>query len=114
MRGKGTCRIPGMDARFLDMLHDPADDDRFPVGDRVHVDLDGVLKEPVDEDRFLLGSGDGLCEVSAKTFLVVDDLHRPPAEDVGRTEQDLSLIHISEPTRRTPISYAVFCLKKKK
>ena len=26
---------------------------------------------------------------------------------------DLSLIHISEPTRRTPISYAVFCLKKK-
>src|SRR5664279_1462352 len=25
--------------------------------------------------------------------------------------QFLSLIHISEPTRRTPISYAVFCLK---
>src|SRR5664279_5748761 len=24
--------------------------------------------------------------------------------------QKLSLIHISEPTRRTPISYAVFCL----
>ena len=24
----------------------------------------------------------------------------------------LSLIHISEPTRRTPIAYAVFCLKK--
>ena len=29
-------------------------------------------------------------------------------------ELKLSLIHISEPTRRTPISYAVFCLKKKK
>src|SRR5665647_3693340 len=29
-------------------------------------------------------------------------------------EWKLSLIHISEPTRRTPISYAVFCLKKKK
>ena len=27
---------------------------------------------------------------------------------------NLSLIHISEPTRRTPISYAVFCLKKKR
>ena len=25
----------------------------------------------------------------------------------------LTLIHISEPMRRTPISYAVFCLKKK-
>ena len=30
------------------------------------------------------------------------------------TVDSLSLIHISEPTRRTPISYAVFCLKKKK
>src|SRR5665647_1903719 len=30
------------------------------------------------------------------------------------TTETLSLIHISEPTRRTPISYAVFCLKKKK
>src|SRR5664279_374352 len=30
------------------------------------------------------------------------------------TDYELSLIHISEPTRRTPISYAVFCLKKKK
>ena len=40
--------------------------------------------------------------------------------DLGRKKIDgfvdyaLSLIHISEPTRRTPISYAVFCLKKKK
>ena len=29
-------------------------------------------------------------------------------------ELDLSLIHISEPTRQEAISYAVFCLKKKK
>src|SRR5674476_1385752 len=28
--------------------------------------------------------------------------------------QTLSLIHISEPTRQAEISYAVFCLKKKK
>src|SRR5665647_1577852 len=32
--------------------------------------------------------------------------------DAGENDQGLSLIHISEPTRRTPISYAVFCLKK--
>ena len=30
------------------------------------------------------------------------------------TEYELSLIHISEPTRLGMISYAVFCLKKKK
>eukprot|EP00658_Telonema_sp_P-2_P078902 TRINITY_DN7503_c0_g1_i1.p1 TRINITY_DN7503_c0_g1~~TRINITY_DN7503_c0_g1_i1.p1 ORF type:complete len:213 (-),score=44.90 TRINITY_DN7503_c0_g1_i1:57-695(-) len=33
---------------------------------------------------------------------------------VGVPVQDLSLIHISEPTRLLSISYAVFCLKKKK
>ena len=27
---------------------------------------------------------------------------------------ELSLIHISEPKKRTPISYSVFCLEKKK
>ena len=32
----------------------------------------------------------------------------------GRAHRQLSLIHISEPTRRYAISYAVFCLKKKK
>ena len=36
------------------------------------------------------------------------------AKDVEDEHYGLSLIHISEPTRRTPISYAVFCLKKKK
>ena len=35
------------------------------------------------------------------------------AEDYD-TVLDLSLIHISEPTRLGMISYAVFCLKKKK
>src|SRR5665647_3871204 len=45
---------------------------------------------------------------SAKKMM--EDMNRM---DTGRSMQDLSLIHISEPTRRTPISYAVFCLKKK-
>src|SRR5665213_4395382 len=31
-----------------------------------------------------------------------------------RRVNELSLIHISEPTRQAEISYAVFCLKKKK
>ena len=33
---------------------------------------------------------------------------------LGIQKEDLSLIHISEPTRLGMISYAVFCLKKKK
>src|SRR5660397_2782 len=40
------------------------------------------------------------------------DLDRWITEDI-RELMDLSLIHISEPTRLRRISYAVFCLKKK-
>src|SRR5678809_629208 len=36
------------------------------------------------------------------------------AMPVTITIEELSLIHISEPTRQAEISYAVFCLKKKK
>src|SRR5664279_6167515 len=45
-------------------------------------------------------------------------IRAPVVESIGADVEVLgrvlSLIHISEPTRRTPISYAVFCLKKKK
>ena len=33
-----------------------------------------------------------------------------PTWNVGELQEDLSLIHISEPTRQEAISYAVFCL----
>src|SRR5680860_1834911 len=49
-------------------------------------------------------------EVSEITCQAKGIIHLFPS---ARTVIDLSLIHISEPTRRTPISYAVFCLKKK-
>src|SRR5665647_993193 len=45
-----------------------------------------------------------------KAFLLDEPLSNL---DAKLRVQMLSLIHISEPTRRTPISYAVFCLKKK-
>ena len=45
-------------------------------------------------------------KVKAATFAALDGMSD---EDL-----DLSLIHISEPTRLLSISYAVFCLKKKK
>ena len=38
----------------------------------------------------------------------------PPKSRSWRSPLALSLIHISEPTRLLSISYAVFCLKKKK
>src|SRR5674476_746156 len=37
-----------------------------------------------------------------------------PVRQAPDPDSSLSLIHISEPTRQAEISYAVFCLKKKK
>ena len=57
------------------------------------------LAKKLDEDiAKLLDGNENLSVTKAAVFCAMD----------------LSLIHISEPTRRTPISYAVFCLKKKK
>src|SRR5680860_1599581 len=53
----------------------------------------------------------GVSIVMARTTELPDDA--VDALLAWRLGQYLSLIHISEPTRRTPISYAVFCLKKK-
>eukprot|EP00658_Telonema_sp_P-2_P018065 TRINITY_DN17072_c0_g1_i3.p2 TRINITY_DN17072_c0_g1~~TRINITY_DN17072_c0_g1_i3.p2 ORF type:complete len:131 (+),score=20.20 TRINITY_DN17072_c0_g1_i3:238-630(+) len=51
------------------------------------------------------------CEYFNPLHSVKDRLALGIIEDA---EQSLSLIHISEPTRLLSISYAVFCLKKKK
>src|SRR5665647_3776196 len=70
----------------------------------------------------------GVIRTSIITFLFKNSGTPSFSIDKGRKEKKflikskyirmlkhtLSLIHISEPTRRTPISYAVFCLKKKK
>ena len=76
-------------------------------------------------DAILIASGSEVSlAVDAKAELIKDGIDvrvvSMPSMDVFEQQSDeykeyvLSLIHISEPTRRTPISYAVFCLKKKK
>src|SRR5665647_1786251 len=50
-----------------------------------------------NRDRFVLSAGHASMLLYSVLYL---------------TGYELSLIHISEPTRRTPISYAVFCLQK--
>eukprot|EP00825_Cyclidium_porcatum_P031640 TRINITY_DN33539_c0_g1_i4.p1 TRINITY_DN33539_c0_g1~~TRINITY_DN33539_c0_g1_i4.p1 ORF type:complete len:168 (-),score=32.38 TRINITY_DN33539_c0_g1_i4:42-545(-) len=49
-----------------------------------------------------------------KTDLGNQELKNQTNEAIKLLESDLSLIHISEPTRLGMISYAVFCLKKKR
>src|SRR5450756_611313 len=63
----------------------------------IYVHLNRVIKE-YDLDMFYIaGPGHGGPALVGNTYL-----------------EGLSLIHISEPTRLGMISYAVFCLKKKK
>ena len=44
-----ACRVSGVDARLLDVLHDPDDANVLPVGERVDVHLDRVLEEAVEK-----------------------------------------------------------------
>src|SRR5659263_744866 len=53
----------------------------------------------------------GLEPIAFVDYLAMETVEPSIADQIG---QGLSLIHISEPTRLGMISYAVFCLKKKK
>src|SRR5450756_1781089 len=59
--------------------------------------------------------GDGQEDVNNAAHRIRgDETQEPKHQQYDRDGIVLSLIHISEPTRLGMISYAVFCLKKKK
>ena len=70
----------------------------------------------VNKIRFM---ADGIDNANGKNVYIdnvkvtVESEASEPEKPTDPVDPTLSLIHISEPTRRTPISYAVFCLKKK-
>src|SRR5660398_281657 len=64
-----------------------------------------------DRDNFVAGTLGKPGEVLLRGRIVCEHLQH--ASHLN-TIHGLSLIHISEPTRLRRISYAVFCLKKKK
>ena len=82
---------------------------KFLIDRHLHVILEDTIAEVLP--------GHGLQTCSRKIMGEICDLvvvvgaeHAAIAAD----HHHLSLIHISEPTRQAEISYAVFCLKKKK
>ena len=58
------------------------------------------------QDAAALAAAEAAAQAEAQAAL-------PTVFETGIAVLDLSLIHISEPTRLLSISYAVFCLKKK-
>src|SRR5450756_3072002 len=84
----------------------------------------GIASVTSKEDSFelhvrdTLEAGAGLCREDVVRTIVSEGPARiQELIELGMKfseREDLSLIHISEPTRLGMISYAVFCLKKKK
>ena len=71
--------IPGVDAGFLDVLHDAGDDDILAIGECVDIDFDGVFQEVVNQHGTILRVLDRLFHVANDRFFVVGDDHRAPA-----------------------------------
>ena len=69
-----------------------------------------IVDTVLEQDIHLVG----LSALMTTTVVSMEETIRQLREKAPHCLVMLSLIHISEPTRRTPISYAVFCLKKKK
>src|SRR5450756_312129 len=97
------------------------DEDR-PLGERVDVRAAAAARQA--EIRIQVVADDGAVDVAVLIHLgsaEIAEVHFAALRDAEGVVQAgrhggsyLSLIHISEPTRLGMISYAVFCLKKKK
>ena len=74
--------------------------------------LDNTFQMPFAISDYVHGT-DNADMRSNETFTYREAIYAMVTRNANEAAM-LSLIHISEPTRRTPISYAVFCLKKKK
>src|SRR5665213_4002094 len=102
----------GNSIRFSDLcpLVTPNEDRRATPGPSL-----SALKD-VSPQTVEFGTEKSLVAKSSKLGLwsLPIEANTKQAEWVLDTGMTLSLIHISEPTRQAEISYAVFCLKKKK
>src|SRR5450756_1129064 len=98
--------------------------ERYTQGERVRGVLSDVHKNPKGSQIILSRTAPELLirlmemevpEIYDGTVLIRGCVRQPgDRAKVAVSSRELSLIHISEPTRLGMISYAVFCLKKKK
>lgn len=86
--GSAHAESPEWIAGLLDVLHDAAEVELGAVVERVHVDLDRVVKEAVDEHRPRGADLRRLLDVRGEAGLVVHDLHAAAAEHVRRADED--------------------------
>ena len=86
-----------MNAGFLDVFHHADDDRSLPVANGVDVDFDRIFEKLVDQDRVVRAGLDRVDDVVFEAMLVVDDLHRPPAQHEARAHHD----RVADPLARS-------------
>ena len=74
----------------------------------IKIGVTDYLLKPISSEKLL----DAVNKVAEE--IRKEQSEKEQMNQYAREMQELSLIHISEPTRLGMISYAVFCLKKKK
>src|SRR5207302_7252480 len=79
--------IAGVDSRFFNVLHDPADDDIFAVGERVYIDFNRVFEKVIDQHGAIVGIFNCFSHVVNDRLFVVGNHHGAPAQNVGGTNQ---------------------------
>src|ERR1700732_3804705 len=79
--------MAGVDAGFLDVLHDAPDHHILAVRECVHVNFNRVFQKFVDEDRPVLRILNGLLHVLLNRVFFVGDDHGPPSDYIRRTNQ---------------------------
>ncbi|MBT9149236.1 MAG: hypothetical protein DDT28_00657 [Dehalococcoidia bacterium] len=77
-----------MDPRFLDVLHYPSDHEILPIEDGIHLNLGGLFQELVYQDRLSRRYFYCCPHVPHQSFLVVNYLHSPPTQHIGRPDQN--------------------------
>ena len=80
---------------------------------RAHIDkIDWIVQRAIDESGIKKETIDAVASTAGPGLIVCLSVGLSFGKSFasGMNIPFLSLIHISEPTRRTPISYAVFCL----
>ena len=83
----------------------------FSYGDVLFISLNSNNRNTVEHKELLKKAVASHKDAKWKVVMFHHDIY---GSGQPHSDTDLSLIHISEPTRLGMISYAVFCLKKKK
>ena len=77
-----------MDARLLDMFHDPANQHALAVTYTVDVDFRRQIQEAVEQYRAGIRHAYRGIHVGGEVFLAVHHLHRPATEDIRRSDDE--------------------------